>query len=320
MNKDPISFNELLNTQYGEHKWLVENLIPDNGITMISGEPRSYKTWILLHIAMAVATGGLVFGKFQAQPGRVLMIDEENRKSLLKSRFEILGAKSDSNLQIDLMVKTGFALDRSKDFDYLYELVEKNKYKLVTLDSFVRIHSKDENMAREVSEIFKLLGRIQQLGTSIVITHHHRKEQAGKTMRKSQSLRGSSDILAALDSHLSVDRNKDQIEITQTKLRDAEELETFTVPIEKTENSLRFGFKAETTPTTKPALAKIEILKLFIGETKEFGSATIFGALLVQGIGRDSIRNALEELIAESKLVVRKGPNNANFYSINKQS
>ena len=38
------------------------DLIPGSGVVMLHGQPRSLKTWALLDIAIACATGGCVFG------------------------------------------------------------------------------------------------------------------------------------------------------------------------------------------------------------------------------------------------------------------
>lgn len=81
-----ITLAELLNTEFQNPQWLVERLIPHETVTIVSGAPASYKTWLTLEIALKVAAGEKVFGEFQAIQSPVLIIDEENHPRILKDR------------------------------------------------------------------------------------------------------------------------------------------------------------------------------------------------------------------------------------------
>lgn len=307
----PIKLEELFQSEYGERKWLVENLLPESGIGILSGHPGSSKTWLLLHIAMAVASGGLVFGKFPTKQEKVLIVDEENRPALLKDRFQLLNAPV--SLPIFLWVKSGFQVD-DKQMTALLNFIYENDIKFVTFDSFVRIHSKDENDARSISEIFRTLSVLQSMGVTVLITHHHRKDSVNQPNKKSQSLRGSSDILANLDTHLSVDKkSKNLLEITQTKSRDAEEIGSFAVTVVSSENSVDFQYAGESVSTSKD-MAKVQIMD----RLKDFQEVTRNDliALLKGSIGENAISDAVKELISESQIEERRGEKNKKFYSI----
>lgn len=61
----PISVDELLRKEFEADSWLVEGLIPKNGITVISGNPASFKTWLILLLAKHIAEGEALFGRFR---------------------------------------------------------------------------------------------------------------------------------------------------------------------------------------------------------------------------------------------------------------
>lgn len=306
-----MSLEELYQTSYTEKKWLIEDLLPENGIGILSGHPGSSKTWLLMHMATMVASGGSVFGRFAARREKVLMVDEENRPALLKERFRLLAAQPE--LPIFLWVKSGFQAS-GHSMDKLLNFVYQNDIKFVTFDSLIRIHSGDENVSREVSELFRNFSGLQAIGVTILITHHHRKDSATQVNRRSQSLRGSSDILAGLDTHLTVEKKgKNQLEITQTKSRDAEEIGSFSVAIESTPELISFNYQGESASTTRD-LAKMTILKLLSERTELFRNDLL--ALLKGQAGENAIGEAIRDLVTDSVIQEHHGEKNKKYYTL----
>ncbi len=278
-------------------------------MVILSGEPGSYKTWLLLHIALCVAAGKPVFGQFATTQGPVLIIDEENRHALLQDRLKRLGA--DQQLPITFSIKSGFSLESR--FAQLLQCVVIYGIKLVMLDSFVRMHERDENDAKQMSSVFKLLSSLQAAGAAVLMTHHHRKDYGGGA-RKSQSLRGSSDILAALDSHLSIERKgSGQIEITQTKLRDREEVEAFGLTITNVDDTSTTIEFIGSILKKKQDEAKARIPALLV-DRGEMARADLV-AELKDVAGGNAVANAIKELLTEQKIIERVGEKNKKFYS-----
>ena len=87
--------DELMGQYYPEQEYIVDRLIPDASITILSGTSRSFKTYTLLEIAISVAKGEPLFGQFETLHGGVLVIDEENGERLLQKRLYQLGATVD---------------------------------------------------------------------------------------------------------------------------------------------------------------------------------------------------------------------------------
>lgn len=230
------TIGEILAQDFGEEEWLVESLIPKQGMTVLSGSPGDFKTWITIHTALCVARGLPVFNKFPTMPGGVLIIDEEDHIRLLKKRLSFLGAKDDDN--IFYVSQGGIKVDDKATRDWLVKIITEKNIKLLILDSLVRVHQQDENDAKGMAKVFCGLQDAIKAGASILFTHHHRKAQAraGQNNNPGQNMRGSSDILAAVDCHIVVEKNRDEedkLAIKQPKCRQGEELKPFEVRVLK---------------------------------------------------------------------------------------
>lgn len=311
----PLSIKQVLEFKNKEGKWLVENLIPENGIAMLSGEAGSYKTWMILHIAQAVASGEPTFGVFKTQKGNVLMIDEENRNVLLADRLKKMNIKED--LPIGFYVKSDFSLDDKECIKHIIDMIEKFNIKLITIDSFIRVHNKDENIAKDVSVLFKTLGILQSWGPAILLTHHHKKEQHGHSQRSSQMLRGSSDIRASLDSHIAVFKQKeDSVKIEQTKSRDDKLFPPFTLKVVSDDISFRFEYTGESPRYVKDRI-KNKILETLL--LKEHTRQEILDKFNDEA-GVNSIDDALKELEIQNKISSVNGDNNQLTYFLPKMT
>lgn len=258
MSGKAYEFNELLAVQFPPNKWLVDGLIPLEGITVLSSLPGSYKTWLILHIIMHVATGTEIFGEFETTKCNVLVIDEENSARLIQERIRSLS--DDTDLPISFMFDSDFSVEKGH-VDKLIERCIRDNIKLVTIDSLIRIHSSKENDANEMSRVFKELKKITSAGITLLITHHNRKPGAG-SYGGSQEMRGSSDILAAIDCHLALSRNGRMLKFAQTKVRFREEAKPFEVEVVDLNGRISFNFRGEA-----EAVGRRQVLTVFIMDT-----------------------------------------------------
>lgn len=229
--------SDILTTDFGEEEWAVENLISKQGITALSGNPGDFKTWLTIHTALCVVRNVPVFGKFKVTQGNVLIIDEEDHIRLLKKRLELLGAKESD--EINYLSQGGIKVDNEDVLEFILRIIEDRDIKLVILDSLVRIHDQEENDASGMSTVFSNLQKFITAGASILFTHHHRKQTGFGSSNAGQSMRGSSDILAAVDCHIMIERKREEehrLIIKQTKLRQAELLPAFELSVTQGEH------------------------------------------------------------------------------------
>lgn len=293
-----------MNAEYPEPEWLVQDLIPGRGITILSGDPSSYKTWIMLDLIKSVATESKLFGYFECSKKNVLLIDEENHETILNDRFKQLGVDS-STPNIYILPKEGFHTDNDDHMKIILDFIKEKNIGLVCIDSLVRIHTKDENVASQMSSIFNSLNKFNKLGAKVVITHHHNKQKVDSNY-SSGNLRGSSDILAAIDCHIAVKANKESkiISLSQKKMRISKELEPFNVDITTDgKEKISFVYNGMAVENkTKMSEAQTKILDLLRAKSmyrEEINKA------LEQEISKSAIQNALQEL-EENKEIYTK--------------
>lgn len=307
------SLDDLLQTDFPENNWIIGKLIPREGVTIISGAPSSFKTWLILQMALDISSGEKFLDQFGSEQSGVLIVDEENHPRIIQERMRHLGAKN--GLPIYMLSRTNFLVTDEKQRKKLLDVCDEYGLNTVFFDSLVRINAADENSASQMSEVFKAIMSLCRAGKTVVLTHHERKEGFMKSSA-SNRLRGSSDILAAVDCHISVKRDKEdknKLIVEQSKLRSDRELDIFEVSLkEDGGGKLALEYLGEySEAATKKEMAK----ELIIGILEEFtdGLSKKEISLKVQEIdkiGGRTIYSALKELVAEKTVSERPGAKN----------
>lgn len=310
------SINQLMNHRYPEQEYVVDRLIPASSITIFSGQSRSFKTYTLLEIALSCAKGTPLFGEFNTQQTGVLIIDEENGERLLQKRLKQLDAED--SLPIFISSFGGFHLDDTH-IDHVLEFCIEKNIQLIIIDALIRVHSADENSAREMSKVFQKLRKFTKHDIAVLVTQHHRK-MGTMSMGAGNEMRGSSDILAAVDSHVGVARKeKFYLTFSQEKQRYDIELDPFQVKVNVDDDSFTFEYLGVfRRPTEKSALllpAVTELLK----EHGQLRQIDLLGKLAERNVATNEheLRKLLGRWVAEGTLPSPiKGLGNSKFYSL----
>lgn len=192
-----------------ERQWLVEGLWLAQGVGILGGAPKCWKTWLAAELAVAVASGTPALGRFAvADPGPVLLFCAEDSPATLRRRLEGLVSvrgRALADVPLLLLDVDALRLDRQSDLERLAATVADAKPRLLVLDPFVRLARIDENSAAEVSAVLGALRALQrEHGLAVLVVHHARKSPA---THPGQALRGSSDFAAWGDSNLYLMRN-----------------------------------------------------------------------------------------------------------------
>jgi len=317
-NVEIHTFSDLMGREYPPMEWLVENLVPTASVIAISGYPASYKTWFVLDLALKVVKGEPLFGKFPTGQTGVMLIDEENGERSLQRRFKILKAER-ATLPLFWTSLNEFKLSE-KTVDHLIKSAKERGVGLVIFDSLVRIHSNDENSAREMAQVSSLLKRFTKDGISVIFTHHHRKAGQGQ-VNHSHDMRGSSDLLASVESHIALQRKANEriVNVIQTKLRDSEETKPFQLELLSDGQYRYFSFCGYS--ENKRDSVKEEVLKVLDGSVDLYAK-DILKRLKERGIklGNSTLRTALSEMVVEGDLHTEPGTGSGTLYSLPKVS
>lgn len=311
----PIALSDLMAREFTDTEWVVDRLIPSTGLVVISGEPAAHKTWIVLHLALCVSEGGILFDKFATHQTGVLIVDEENGERLLQTRFKKLASKYDAPLF--LLTLKGFKLDKTQ-VERVLGIARERGVSLIIFDSLVRIHDQDENDASKMARVFGHLKEFSKAGITVVITHHNRKQGVFKSS-PSQNMRGSSDILASVDCHIAVERKEDHLVLTQTKLRQGEEAKPFRVNIFKTENEIRYEYGGDIDEAqNKKADLKEAINEVLGGHDGPVSKTELFNLCKAAGAegGRSTFKAALKEMLDNGEVFEKQGEKNTRLCSL----
>jgi hypothetical protein len=202
----PVVRASELKTPECRQSWLIEHLWSHQAVGIIGGSPKSGKTWLALEIAVSVASGSPCLNTFAVSaPGPVLLYAAEDPATALRDRVQTLAQVHGVDFRgLDLHIITidALRLDRPDHQDRLEATLQAYRPALLILDPLVRVHAIDENIAGQVAALLGYLRSLQRkTGAAIALVHHVRKN-ASATAGAGNSLRGSGDLYAWVDSFL----------------------------------------------------------------------------------------------------------------------
>src|SRR5262249_14508377 len=143
--------------------WVVQGLFPAKGITVIAGEAAAGKTWLALALARAMTLGGDFLGR-GTTPGPVLYLDRENPLSLVRERLRVLFGGSSAFRPWGLWCPDEPPLIGDPR---LLEFARKDP--VLVIDSMIRFHRADENLATQMAPVMASLRELATAGASVVV-------------------------------------------------------------------------------------------------------------------------------------------------------
>lgn len=199
-----IHLRDLMQIATEGQEWLVDQLIPLNGITCIAGKPKVGKSFIALDLAISIASGEALFGQFEIRQRNVLVISKEDGNLVLKDRLDKL--RVDRDLSISFCTDQNVFFDDDNQLPRIVQLVRASGASVIIVDSFVRISRGDENASRSIALVHRVFKQLNDAGVTVIFIHHHGKQGEQSFKSGGESLRGSSDIFAMIDSLLTLKR------------------------------------------------------------------------------------------------------------------
>lgn len=219
-------------------KWIIPGVIPA-GLTIMAGRPKAGKSWGVYGIGLAVAAGGMAFGKIRVNQGAVLYLaleDSERRlqermRSLLKGEpappsfcWAISWPKLSAPGQMptqetpDCLLLIKRWLDQTPD------------PRLVVIDTLARIKPKGTKGGNAYEEDTEAMAPLQALtmeaGIGLIALTHTRKPPTAKVNSDFlDEVQGSTGITGIADTILGLKKTGEQEMSLFTRGRDVEERE-----------------------------------------------------------------------------------------------
>lgn len=205
----PLTVATLLTLQLPERGHIIHPVCPEQGLVMVYGPRGNGKTWFVLQMAYAIASGGAVFTHWQApKPRRVLYIDGEMPVRTIQERLAMIVEGSDyeppdpSNLSIltpDLQDCAMPNLAHQEGQDAIGSFTREADVIIVDNLACLARHGRENESESWLPVQTWLLG-LRRQGKAVITVHH-----AGKGGLQ----RGTSSREDVLDTVISLRRPKD---------------------------------------------------------------------------------------------------------------
>ena len=196
---DPTKF-KLVNfknymARFGGEKvqWTIDDWLPASTIGFVVSPPGSYKTWLLMDLAISVASGKPFLGKFPVKNrGPVILIQQEDDHSqtverlatIARTRFELFETsfeddlfevRTPPDLPIYIHPDRNFRFDNEETTKLFAEQVKEIKPALVIIDPLYSATPIEDYMSKAAEQMFFIKTLRDEYKTSFMIAHHRKK-------------------------------------------------------------------------------------------------------------------------------------------------
>jgi KaiC/GvpD/RAD55 family RecA-like ATPase len=294
-------------------RWVLPNGIARGFVHLISAPPKSGKTWFALTLARAVCAGTDWAGVSGVEQGSVLWVDEEMGAVLLTRRLRKLEFTED--LPFHTLTMNGFRLDDPRDVEAVVREAKTHSATLIVIDSFRRVHRKQENDNSEMKLLMTPLKELAATGAAVVVLHHDRKRTNFDTSEQEMSS-GALDVIAQVDMVFGMKRDRDtftmtcrsarlvgegQAPVVSFRLEDVNDDVVAVVPVKQGD------VKAEKQTLLEQAVVH------FVTDNPGQSKRAVMDAI---GGNHGDSAGALARLIERKTLRTVKGAKNANLYYV----
>ena len=212
-------------------EWLIEGVIPVGSFTALYGPPGSFKSFIALDIAEAIATGRSWMGRTVNKTGAVLYLAGEGFGGIgARIKACKMHHQTEDGAPIYIVRHQLNLRSSQEDFNALMMavvmLVEQTgmEFSLAIVDTLARAFGGgNENSSEDMGAFITAMGKIQEfLNCALMVLHHCGKDAA-------KGLRGHSSLLGAVDTELELLRFDEQMKgvLTISKQKDGADNDRF---------------------------------------------------------------------------------------------
>jgi RecA-family ATPase len=196
----------------------------------VAGAPKSFKSTVLLDMAMSVASGEAFAGQLPSQTGTVLWIQEENDPLYLAEAMRHMAVSKGLGMRVYETAQGEMLITPSRDLPMHFihsprfditkrkhqvvvdQLVEMYKPTLLVLDPlYLMLGTADENDNSALRPALAWLTHLRfRYKCSVAVVHHLKKEQEGFTPARMGSLvRGAGSLHSWIEAAWYVSRPSD---------------------------------------------------------------------------------------------------------------
>jgi len=212
------TFSDLMGKVSSSPGWMVNNWWMRSSHGIVAGEPKSFKSTLVMDMLFSVAANVPFLGRHAVGfGGPVLIIQNENNDVIMKDRLEKLSANRGiigrvrhgregvlllewaPEVPIFFINQQSFTLDDAGNLEALERLIDKLRPVAINLDPLYLMFSGDVNSAKDLNPVLTWCLRIkQEYDCSVILVHHYGKGSSEK--RGGQRMLGSTTLHGWIDS------------------------------------------------------------------------------------------------------------------------
>jgi len=230
-----ISHADLMISPATSPGWLVEKFWTRESHGIIAGEPKSFKSTLLLDFVVSVASGEPFMNEFAvAESGPVLMVQNENSDWIMTDRLQkimtnrrVMGRVKNVkdgiiftaplDLPIYYINQQGFSFSDPDHIELVERFIDEARPVAVMFDPLYLMFDGDVNSAKDLGPALNWLLYLKQTyQTSVMLVHHWNK--SGQSKRGGQRMLGSTTLHGWVESawYLSVNSTPKEDEEDKT--------------------------------------------------------------------------------------------------------
>ena len=300
--KRAYTAGELLDAEFSDQQWVVEELLEVGGLSVLGGKPGMGKSSLARSIALSVARGEQVLDRF-TERRKVVYLALESTVRAMKGRMQKLGMTHDDSDHLIFMIGMP---EEVPSFESIVRIVEHFKPGILIVDTLIHaipFKEGDTNNYNSVTDAIKpCLDLAHKSDCHIMLVHHANKNQ---TQNKADLFMGSAAFLGIPDacfliSGSSHNPQTGEVYIESVKMREGETLPRTILFEDKETGAIR---TRGTVKETRDKSLRRDIMVLIRESEEPLSTLAIQKEM---GGRKDRIRQVLEVMAADGVLVIEK--------------
>ena len=204
--KDPLagvfSADWLMEQEFPPIEFVLPGIIPQ-GMSFLVASPKIGKSWFVLGVAVACASGGIALGALQVDPRPVLYLALEDGKQRLQSRLASIGV---TEPPADLFFVVDAQIAHPLEVVRAFIAKHADAAPLVILDTLGKVMPPANQGESSYERDYRVAGVLKAAadsapGSAVVVVHHTRKAGAEDfldTLSGTQGLAGAANTILAI--------------------------------------------------------------------------------------------------------------------------
>jgi AAA domain-containing protein len=155
--------------------WLMEGVLPQGAITMLTSKPKAGKTTWLCHLIEAMFLGKSEFLGQALHPPHGALILSEEAEELWRDRCSALPDSANLHFMCQPFLGRQTAREWKDSCEGLVELFKRHGWGWLVIDPIANLIPGDENQAQAMGDFLQPLRGFTKLNVNVTLAHHPNK-------------------------------------------------------------------------------------------------------------------------------------------------